>query len=157
MIIKEKWNVIIVDWTNLAHTAYKTAITHAKRVAKLLKNFTASLTKVKAVFYSSIHYVGYSLGAQVCGMAGYELKKDLNVTIARITGLDPARPLFEWPEEAPDEEMLDKNDAYFVDIIHTNAGVAGVESPYGHVDFYPNGGTRQPGCESCKEIITNNI
>lgn len=36
--------------------------------------------------------------------------------------------------------------AKFVDVIHTAAGIIGVVNPVGHVDFYPNGGVRQPGC-----------
>merc|ERR1712137_110325 len=46
---------------------------------------------------------------------------------------------------------LDASDAAFVDVIQTNsgsliAGGLGYGPPLGHVDFYPNGGERQPGC-----------
>ena len=40
----------------------------------------------------------------------------------RITGLDPAS---EWFEELPKEGRLDKDDANFVDVIHSNAGESG--------------------------------
>lgn len=33
-----------------------------------------------------------------------------------------------------------------VDVIHSNAGVAGVVIDSGTVDFWPNGGFVQPGC-----------
>lgn len=37
-------------------------------------------------------------------------------------------------------------DARFVDVIHTDIQVYGYTHPCGHIDFYPNGGTNQPGC-----------
>ena len=65
------------------------------------------------------------------------------------SGLDPARPNFEGNDP---EARLDKSDANFVDVIHTNSapflfGGAGYRGQLGHVDFYPNGGEHQPGCE----------
>ena len=49
------------------------------------------------------------------------------------------------------DQRLDTTDAEFVDVIHTNSGLiilGALSFPYniGHVDFYPNGGTSQPGC-----------
>lgn len=49
---------------------------------------------------------------------------------------------------------LTKDDAQFVDIIHTNAGnnlaslKFGMTKATGHVDFYPNGGVKQPACKN---------
>lgn len=64
----------------------------------------------------------------------------------RITGCDPAYPLY---YDTADNEELNKNDAKFVDIIHTDAGVLGGPTSTGHADFYPNGGKRpQPMCGS---------
>lgn len=37
-----------------------------------------------------------------------------------------------------------------VDVIHTDAGILGADVQTGSVDFWPNGGIAQPGCE--KEI-----
>jgi len=48
---------------------------------------------------------------------------------------------------------LEPRDAEFVDIIHTDGSAflnslgMGYRSSIGHVDFYPNGGAEQPGCE----------
>ena len=47
---------------------------------------------------------------------------------------------------------LDKTDAHYVDVIHSNGeslivGGLGVWEPIGHVDFYPNGGRAQSGCQ----------
>lgn len=60
-----------------------------------------------------------------------------------MIGLDPAGPLFTKVSSA---YRLDSNDARYVDVIHTNAGVAGTNRGVGHIDIYPNGGTIQPGC-----------
>ena len=71
-------------------------------------------------------------------------------TIGRVTGLDAAGPLF---ERCTNEVRIDKSDADFVDLIHTNGGdeidgFCGIHAAVGHADFYPNGGGRQPGCNS---------
>ena len=65
------------------------------------------------------------------------------------SGLDPAAPLFEGEAIGA---RLDKSDATFVDIIHTNTqkvaivtGI-GIKKEIGHLDFYVNGGGSQPGC-----------
>lgn len=50
---------------------------------------------------------------------------------------------------------LNRECADFVDVIHTNGNprkvpwsfYSGTRDVVGHVDFYPNGGSFQPGCE----------
>ena len=56
-------------------------------------------------------------------------------------------------ENFPPSVRLDAGDAQFVDVIHTNAdhilyGGLGAYHPMGHVDFYPNGGKGQNGCDN---------
>ena len=41
---------------------------------------------------------------------------------------------------------LDPGDAEYVDVIHTDAGGLGTSQKVGHIDFFPNGGSLQPGC-----------
>lgn len=65
-----------------------------------------------------------------------------------FAGLDPAEPEF---EDHPPSIRLDPTDAVFVDVIHTNGAPpdrlgAGLMQVSGHVDFYVNGGQKQPGC-----------
>lgn len=57
--------------------------------------------------------------------------------------MDPAMPLFLIVKS----DRLHKNDAVTVDVVHTCAGLAGLDDAIGDVDFYPNGGSKpQPGC-----------
>lgn len=63
-------------------------------------------------------------------------------------GLDPAGPLFETREWTVG---LNPSSADLVDVIHTNGKAItgthmGTMKILGHVDFYPNGGGRQPSC-----------
>lgn len=65
----------------------------------------------------------------------------------RITGLDPAGPLFGFPIEVASNYRLSTADASHVDVIHTNDGLAGIAEEIGTADYYPNGGGPvQPGC-----------
>lgn len=66
-----------------------------------------------------------------------------NGKVGKIVALDPALPLFLLSAA---KDRLASTDATYVEIIHTNAGILGFLKPLGHADFYPNGGTKQPGC-----------
>lgn len=57
--------------------------------------------------------------------------------------MDPAKPLY---ERSSPEDRLDQTDADFVDVIHTNGDQNGLLKSIGHIDFFPNGGKRQPAC-----------
>lgn len=96
---------------------------------------------------SNVHLIGHSLGAHIAGFVGKQIKRSTGGRlINRITALDPAGPLFEYPSRHVDEK-LNKGDAEIVDVIHTDAGVFGYSGPIGLMDFYPNGGyAPQNGC-----------
>ncbi|XP_067006725.2 inactive pancreatic lipase-related protein 1 [Anabrus simplex] len=95
--------------------------------------------------------IGHGLGAHIAGYVGHSIKG-----LARITGLDPTGPYFQG---MPTEVRLDPTDAEFVDVIHTDMSTAdvltdtaqGTSDLSGHVDFFPNGGTEQPGCVKSTE------
>ena len=72
-------------------------------------------------------------------------------------GLDPAEPYFQYTDPAV---RLDRNDAKFVDVIHSDvasimSGGFGMSQSCGHVDFFLNGGVNQPGCK--KNVSIKNV
>jgi len=136
-------NLICVDWEQGATTPnYMRAASNTRLVGRQVAAMIEQLTATTNASLDSFHLIGFSLGAHVSGHAGKQIK------LKRISGLDPAGPLF---ENFPSSVRLDSGDAEFVDVIHTNAdsllwGGLGAYEPMGHVDFYPNGGRMQKGC-----------
>ena len=59
--------------------------------------------------------------------------------------MDPAGPYFGDQDPAV---RLDPTDAAYVDVIHTDTRVLGTSRNLGHADFFVNGGSEQPGCDS---------
>lgn len=101
------------------------------------------MSRIRETGNNEIHLIGFSLGAHVTNYVSTTLRSEF--IIPRISGLDPAMPLF---VTADADNKLDASDAAFVDVIHTNALVQGKIEQCGHVDFYLNGGVHQPGCNS---------
>lgn len=137
-------NVVVVDWLGLANQLYPDAVNHTRRVGQSIATLLDWLQKEEQLQLENVHMIGYSLGAHVAGYAGTFVKG----IIGRITGLDPAGPMFEGAES---HKRLSPDDADFVDVLHTYTrgalGVSiGIQEPIGHIDIYPNGGDVQPGC-----------
>ncbi|XP_075978903.1 pancreatic lipase-related protein 2-like [Anticarsia gemmatalis] len=144
----EDVNVIVVDWSAGSNTfKYWRAVASTRTVGKVIANLMQGLKKLAGLNYKNCHFIGHSLGAQIMAFASQELG-----TVARITGLDPARPCFKTTNL---KDRLDPSDADFVEVIHTNAVGFGYSDPSGHVDFYPNGGVRQPGCHYNLSVLQN--
>ncbi|XP_070562305.1 phospholipase A1 VesT1.02-like [Ptychodera flava] len=124
-----------------------------RRAAATTQTVGAWLGEISAVIKRrhpqiQIRGVGHSLGAHVLGKAGRESR-----VFSRITGLDPAGPDF---EDNHVDRMLKRSDANMVDVIHTCGYFEGHSIPLNHfgtlkplgtVDFYPNYGCGQDGCE----------
>ena len=143
-------------------------------LARVLDVITTSLatstnrldTKVK------LHCVGHSLGAHICGFAGATLQTVSHARLDRISGLDPAGPLFavdvpypfNWLDIAA-TARLNRGDAQFVDVIHTDGRARfpwsvvpqyGTMTRLGHLDFFPGAGSYfgwdQPGCWRVQDV-----
>ncbi|XP_025931317.1 lipase member H isoform X4 [Apteryx rowi] len=139
LLSAEDTNIILVDWNRGATTLiYSNASRNCKKVAEILKKLIDEML-IAGASLDSFHMIGVSLGAHISGFVGqmYEGK------LGRITGLDPAGPLYRGKLPS---ERLDPTDAQFVDVIHSDTDGLGYREALGHIDFYPNGGTDQPGC-----------
>ncbi|XP_040052211.2 endothelial lipase [Gasterosteus aculeatus] len=137
-------NVVVVDWIAMAQQLYPDAVNHTHNVGLDIAGMLNWLQDEQQLPLDNVHLIGYSLGAHVAGYAGTFVRG----SIGRITGLDPAGPMFEGVEEA---KRLSPDDADFVDVLHTYTrealGVSiGIQQPIGDIDIYPNGGDVQPGC-----------
>ncbi|XP_018568065.1 endothelial lipase-like [Anoplophora glabripennis] len=139
ILSKHNINLFVVDWGPIASRNYITAKNSVVRVGRIVASFVQALQSRFSVRLSTVSFVGFSLGAHVSGAAGAALKAQIN----HIVGLDPAGPLFSVRNT---DERLDPTDAKFVQVIHTNGGLLGFRDPAGHSDYYPNGGSSQPGC-----------
>lgn len=148
---KKMFNVLLVDSEELIDKGYILSAHNARLVGKRLANLLANLENF-GVNAEDIHLLGISLGAHIAGWAGKYFRQYRNRSLGRITGLDPAGPCFSY---AYSDQRLDKSDADYVDVIHSNRLVQGVIESLGHADFYINGGgPNQPGCvmPSCSHL-----
>ncbi|XP_062984872.1 endothelial lipase [Elgaria multicarinata webbii] len=151
-------NVVVVDWLALAHQHYSDAVNNTRAVGKEVAKLLDWLQEKEPFQLQNVHLIGYSLGAHVAGFTG----NYAHGTIGRITGLDPAGPMFEGADPS---RRLSPDDADFVDVLHTYTSETlgfsiGIQMPVGHIDVYPNGGDTQPGCgftDVLGAIATGNI
>ncbi|XP_055633634.1 lipase member H-A-like [Toxorhynchites rutilus septentrionalis] len=139
----DEFNVISLDYNPLAQEpCYHHAVRNLPTVANCTAHLLDYMISQEMFTLSDIHVVGFSLGAQTSGMISNYLRSG---KLKRITGLDPAKPLF---MTAPKAYKLDHSDAEFVQVIHTDVFARGILHPCGHTDFYVNGGADQPGCST---------
>lgn len=148
---KALFNVLMVDAEEMINKWYILSVHNSRLAGKRLANLLANLEKFGANA-EDFHLLGISLGAHIAGWAGKYFRRYKGRNLGRITGLDPAGPCFSY---AYSDQRLDKMDANYVDVVHSNRLVQGVIEPLGHADFYVNGGgPNQPGCfsPSCSHL-----
>lgn len=93
---------------------------------------------------NKLELVGMNLGAHILSFAGKNFKKITDKRLPVLVALEPSGPCF---AEAQKTERLDKDDADFVMVLHTNGEDLGMLYPSGQVDIYVNGGKKQPAEE----------
>ncbi|CAK1549406.1 unnamed protein product [Leptosia nina] len=143
-------NFLLLDWEKEANSGlggvileYPTSgVLNAKTIGKELGDNLLVLSD-NGVNLGDVHLIAHSLGAHLMGYAGKRVNQKKK-SIGRITGLDPAGPLYTGPISI---EGLRKGDATFVDIVHSNPGLYGTSDSDGDVDIWTNCDMlRQPGC-----------
>lgn len=147
----EAATVFVVDWRSGSQPPYGQAVANIRLVGVMTAHLIHNIYDILGLSnLDNFHFIGHSLGAHLGGYCGHALQTKWNLKLGRITGLDPAAPYF---TDTVTIVRLDRSDAKYVDIIHSNAmplyfSGFGISEPIGHVDFYPNGGSTQPGCKS---------
>jgi pimeloyl-ACP methyl ester carboxylesterase len=85
----DDYNIISVDWGNLARSPCYVQATYNLEVAgKCTAHLIEVLVKHFDVPLKTIHVIGFSLGAQVTGQVAKYLKDNDVGKLRRITGLD---------------------------------------------------------------------
>ncbi|XP_047985916.1 pancreatic triacylglycerol lipase [Leguminivora glycinivorella] len=150
-------SVLVVDWRGGSQPPYGQAVANIRLIGAMTAHLVNDIKEVLGLQnLDNFHFIGHSLGAHLGGYCGHALQKKFNLKLGRITGLDPAAPYF---SQTVTLVRLDRSDAKYVDIIHSNAmplyyAGLGMSEAIGHVDFYPNGGVIQPGCKKVDNHVT---
>ncbi|KAJ8983362.1 hypothetical protein NQ317_009275 [Molorchus minor] len=119
VLSKHDINEFVVDWATIAFRNYISARYSVVEVGEHIADFIKSLVSTHRMDLSRVYFVGHSLGAHISGNAGAAL----GGKVGNIVGLDPAGPL-----------------------PYTPMAVLGFRQSLGHADYFPNGGSSQPGC-----------
>ena len=138
--------MIFVDWSEGSRTInYIGAANRGPSIGQFVASYLDFLHESGLIQWNRVTIVGFSLGAHVAGHVGKNVR---NGRINSIVGLDPAGPLFSVRNP---EGRIDAGDARYVECHHTNGPTllivgAGIGAPICDADFFPNGGSSQPGC-----------
>ncbi|XP_035206604.1 pancreatic lipase-related protein 2-like [Stegodyphus dumicola] len=116
LLNKNDSNVFIVDWSNGYGELYEQSVANIRVVGAEVGLFMQRLN-ILNLDPKFLHIIGHGLGAHGAGYAGKWFQERQHKLIGRITGLDPAGPYFNGVNKTV---RLDKGDAAFVDVIHTN-------------------------------------
>lgn len=84
--------------------SYWQSAVNARVVGSQVKVLISNLIDSDIIDVSKFHLVGHSLGAHVMGYAGKDFNLENDFKLPRITGLDPAGPMFHY-ESIPEEEL----------------------------------------------------
>ncbi|CAK1582963.1 unnamed protein product [Parnassius mnemosyne] len=142
LLTRQDIDILALDGRNAITFEYFRSTTYVRIIGEKLGELLSIITK-GGQDANRIVLIGHSLGAHIAGVASKTFQDLTGRSIGHIIALDPAGPCFS--NISPDNR-LDRSDAAYVDVIHTNAGILGLKEPVGHKDFYPNGGLSQPGC-----------
>ncbi|KOB77220.1 putative lipase, partial [Operophtera brumata] len=141
------YNILALDASSLIRWLYLRSTTYVRFIGQRLGEALAAMVN-NGLEPKNIHLVGHSLGAHIAAFACKQFTNLTGLKVGRLTGLDPAGPCF---SQVDDNLRLNATDADFVDAIHTDGGVYGMNEATAQVDYFPNGGSQQPNCtsESC--------
>lgn len=92
-------NMIVVDW-HAYNLDYIGSLINMPQIANLIgdKLFSMTQNSSNPLDLSNLHIIGHSLGAHLAGMIARRLNvRAGRVVVPRVTGLDPAGPILDFP------------------------------------------------------------
>ena len=88
LLIRDDFNIIIVDWSNGAKAPYEQAAGNARMVGVQMAELIRFLVNSTNATTQSFYFVGSGLGAHAAGFAGKDVVRKLKETaLGRITGM----------------------------------------------------------------------
>jgi hypothetical protein len=101
------------------------------------------------------HLFKNNFRGQLIGNIGRMLKEMTSgkLVIPKMFALDPASKGFERDVRGEGFGPIKATDGKYVQVIHSNTGMFGMQREAGTADFYPDGGDRHPGCFD--ELLAN--
>ena len=139
---------VVVLWTEAAGW-YNANFNHAAISTWPIGNVVAYVNNELYIngLETRTYCIGHSFGAHICGFFGKRATSlRSSFVIQKIIGIDPAGPIFEDTTHVA-RLRLATGDAREVEVLHTNTKILGIKKPIGDVDFYINGGAKQPYCQ----------
>lgn len=137
-------NVIVVEWKKCANSdSYDKVKKRLRDIGIVLATFLDFVEDFFPNQLDKTELIGHSFGAHIAGLASKHLVN--RKAPAAILGLDPAGLEFSINKR---NERLDKDDAQYVEVTHTDIDGIGFPEPIGDVDVYPYYGKNQPGCDT---------
>jgi hypothetical protein len=150
---KSEYNVAIVDWSSLSRNPNLLMVLFELDNVALSAHQIMTELQGAGLNLQKIHLIGFGFGAIIAGTVGRLFRDRNSILLPRITGLDVGSFFGITNLRLRPRGLrchLGKDDAQFVDVIHTNAGAMGDSEFCGHAEFWPNGGRSQFGCKPTK-------
>lgn len=147
----ETTNYIVVNWNefNGDFTKYPQLASNAVNIGWATAQIITHFIQSEKMSTNKMYFLGISLGAHIAGNFGKTIFNNVNSKIKQIIAMDPASPCFSNCKNKP----INKNDAQFVQVIHTDAGYLGMYHRVGHIDWLINSGfSPQPNCTTSSAI-----
>lgn len=165
---RSEFNIIHLDWKSYASGIDLFAIINKLNPVTATANNILVQLKSQGFDISKTYIAGFSFGTVIAGGIGRFFKTNYNIALNRITGLEPPEffMTLSLTFALNNVVKLSRNDAKFVDVIHTNVDQFGDRTVRGHANFWVNSGVNQPGCsitnrtaasQTCKHILIVNF
>ncbi|CAH1646813.1 unnamed protein product [Spodoptera littoralis] len=152
------WSVVVVNWPteagNVLIPNYVSAAQNTQTIGTELGQAISTMV-ASGLKPSNVILVGFSLGAQMCGRAGFVIQNIIGQPLPLIVGLDAAKPLFEPIQIF---RCIKSTDASSVILVHSDMSLFGVSGSYGTQNFFANdpyytSHGYQPGCSLANTLL----